>query len=125
MMGYAIRLQSIFTRILLVTVAIQGMAPDATDLASGRALGVICSVLGNTSFLRFDDGAKLEVCGPAQREAMQVMKRGVEAPEGLGFEPKGSASPINALASSRLSHPNTNGLALLDDLVQSLCRLRC
>ena len=84
--------------ILLVAMAIQGIAPDATDLASGRALGVICSVLGNAWFPWVDDGTKPEVCRPPQRETTQILREGLKHLPALGFEPRVSAPPIYTLS---------------------------
>src|SRR3954463_4550265 len=78
-MGRATHHRSITSAILLVAVAIQAIGPDTWDLASLRALDLLCLVLFDSCPCPDPEPIPEDVCGPAQpsitRKAMELVGR--------------------------------------------------
>jgi hypothetical protein len=115
----------VWLHVLLIATAIQGLTPDAHDLASIKALWLFCPVLAEANCLADDDGLPDEVCGPARSAANLIFRTG-----------KSREVPYPAFASTDSFLPTfqTNALrsisrhpfsARIDDLIYSLCRINC
>ena len=59
---------SVWLYFVLIAIAIQGVTPDAQDLASIKSLWLFCPALAGSRHLAAEDGLPDEVCGPAQPE---------------------------------------------------------
>lgn len=110
---------------LLIASAIQGVTPDAQDVASIKALWLFCPVLADAGSLGDDDGLPDEVCG-RDESAADMMIRTAKSGEG--------SYPAFASTYSLLPTLQTNALrsicrhrfsAMIDDLIYSLCRINC
>ena len=118
---------SVWLYCLLIAVAIQGVTPDAQDLASINALLMFCPALADSRDLAGEDGLPDEVCGPAQPQ-MSVGLRGRVEPNDLA-NPLSESNEQHDLLTSHLgavrSHACGGKHAGLDDLIYALCRLKC
>ena len=70
------RFHSICVHFVLITTAIQGVTPDAHDLASLNALRVFCPPLSSSGAVPQDDGLPDtdDVCGSTTIETEQVFR---------------------------------------------------
>ena len=118
---------SVWLNCLLIAVAIQGVTPDAHDLASLNSLVMFCADLADSRDLAGEDGLPDEVCGPAQPE-IGVGLRGRVEPNDLVDRLSGMTDQHDLLTSHRgaLRSQAPGGKHVrLDDLVYALCRLKC
>jgi hypothetical protein len=119
--------QSILLYCLLIAVAIQGVTPDAQDLASINCLLMFCPALADSRDMAGEDGLPDEVCGPAQSRISVGLRVRVE-PNSLANR-RSETSDQNDLLTSHLgalrSHARGGKNVRLDDLIYALCRLKC
>ena len=118
---------SVWFYFLLIAVAIQGVTPDARDLASINCLALLCPALSDSSNLTGEDGLPDEVCGPAQND-LGVGLRGKAEPNELANSHSATADqrgPLTSLVAALRFHARGGKHPRLDDLIYSLCRLRC
>jgi hypothetical protein len=124
-MGQGRLSHTICLQFLLIASAIQGVTPDARDLASIKALWLFCPVLAEANSLADDDGLPDEVCGPAQSAANLIFRT---AKSGDVSHPA-SASTESLLptlqSSARRSVYRHRCSARIDDLIYALCRINC
>jgi hypothetical protein len=112
---------------LLIAIAIQGVTPDAHDLASINSLLLFCPALADSRGLDGEDGLPDEVCGPAQPD-MGVRLRDRAAPNGLANGLSGTTDhhdPLTIRLRALRSHARGDKHPRLADLIYALCRLRC
>jgi hypothetical protein len=117
---------SLCLRSVLIAVAIQGVTPDAQDLASLNSLRVFCPVLSGSGMPCRDDGLPDEVC-----EAMTIeIDRELLANAGLNAlvtlnhvksENLATTIPSNALLLRRVGRHSTAA----HDVPHCLCLLKC
>ncbi len=67
-MGQGRLYHSIWLQLVLIAIAIQGVTPDANDMASLHAVRFLCPVLADPGAVRDDDGSPDEVCEPVRLE---------------------------------------------------------
>ena len=118
---------SIWFYVLLIAVAIQGVTPDAQDLASIKTLRLLYPSLADSGNEPDNDGLPDEVCGPAQPDSAMLLRRRPE--------PNDLANALSLWTDH--DHPLTIklGAVRLDDcggklprvhdLICSLCRFQC
>ena len=117
---------SVWLYFLLIAIAIQGVTPDARDLASGNALLLFCPALADSRDLTGEDGLPDEVCGPAQPE-LGVGSRGRSETNDLANRLSGTTDQLHPLpihhgalrSHAQGKHPR------MDELITALCRLKC
>jgi hypothetical protein len=125
-MGQGRRARSITARILLIALAIQGITPDAQDLASLNALRLFCPDLADSKSLADNDDSPDDVCGSVQLDMHLAIRKRMDSRilPFLGFVWIGHRSPM--VASSALQfHSPLGPNARVGDLIHSLCRLTC
>ena len=112
---------------LLIAIAIQGVTPDAHDLASWNFIRLLCSFLSGPEKLADNDDLPDEVCGPIQPETRTVLRGKDE----LGCR-SGSASlsSVHAQLQPLAVEVYRNGCRDATnrrraELIHSLCRLQC
>ena len=118
---------SVWLYFLLIAIAIQGVTPDARDLASGNALLLFCPALADSRDLTGEDGLPDEVCGPAQPE-LSVGLRGRAEPNELANRPSGTTDQLDPFLihlGALQSHDRVGKHPRLDHLIYALCRLKC
>jgi hypothetical protein len=124
-MGQGRLSHTICLQFLLIASAIQGVTPDAKDLASIKALWFFCPVLAEANSLADDDGLPDDVCEPV-RSAADLMIRTAK--------PGDVPYPSFASTDSLLPAFQTNALrsvsrhcfsAKIDELIYTLCRINC
>ena len=124
-MGQGRLSHTICLQFLLIASAIQGVTPDAHDLASIRALRLFCLLLANAGTLADDDGLPDEVCGPIQSAAHLIIRAAklgnVAHP---AFASTESLLPTFQSRSQR-SIWRHHDSARNDDLVYCPCRINC
>jgi hypothetical protein len=119
--------RSFWLYLLLIAAAIQGVTPDAQDLASLNSFFLLCPSLADAENLAGNDELPDEVCGPAKLEVNGILcDRGEIA--GLVSIPSFSSSDYLMLASSIAAvgagaRRGTN--RRLRDPIYCLCRLQC
>jgi hypothetical protein len=124
LMGPATGSHPISIPILLIALTIQGVIPDAHDLASLRALNLVCMVLINLDSSSNDCDSADDVCGPVRSGITSEMRELLKRLASTGFELPGPTVPSigrGALRFSSLPSP----IVRIDDLIHSLCRLIC
>jgi hypothetical protein len=124
-MGQGRLSQTICLQFLLIASAIQGITPDAHDLASIKALWLFCPVRAEAGRLADDDGLPDDVCGPAQSAAALIIRTGksgdVSHPAYTSTE-----SLLPTFQSCALRSVSRHSCsARIDDLIYSLCRINC
>jgi hypothetical protein len=111
--------------ILLMAVAIQAILPDAHDLASFKALNVVCVLLPFDLDLSADDcEPSEEVCGPIRSGITSEMRELVRKLTAIGFDLNGPTGLMIGPGNSRCSSLDSAVLRF-DDLIHFLCRLIC
>jgi hypothetical protein len=110
--------------ILLVTLTLQGIVPDAHDLASLRGLDLVCMVLFELDFSTDDFDSADEVCGPVlsgiTRQTRKLLN--LLATAGLNL----TRQTVPSLANSPFCYLSPHGsIVRIDDPIHSLCRLIC
>jgi len=124
-MGQGRLSHTICLKVLLIASAIQGVTPDAQDLASIKALRFFCPVVAEAGSLADDDDLPDEVCGPAQCAA-DLIARAAKSGD-LLYHPFKSTElilPTSQRNSLRLvSHHRFS--ARIDDLIYTLFRINC
>jgi hypothetical protein len=125
-MGQARRARSIPAYFLLFALAIQGITPDAQDLASLNALRLFCPQLADLKSLPGDDESLDDVCGPADLEMYQAIRKLMvsRASRFLSFVSTGHRTRMATWDILPLPSPLGRD-ARIGDLIQSLCRLTC
>ncbi len=121
------RCHSVWLYFLLIAVAIQGVTPDARDLASMNSLLLFCPALADSRDLAGEDGLPDEVCEPAESE-MGVGLRGGLEPNDLANRLWGATDQYDPLPfdlRARRSHAGGRKHSRTDDLIYALCRLKC
>jgi hypothetical protein len=118
-MGQTRRARSIAAYFLLFALAIQGITPDAQDLASLNALRLFCPQLD-------DDESLDDVCGPADLDMYQAIRKLMDsrASRFLRFVSTGHGTRMIRWDTLPLPSPLGRN-ARIGDLIHSLCRLIC
>jgi len=110
--------------ILLIALTLQGIIPDAHDLASLQGLNLVCMVLLELDFSSNDCDSADEVCGPIHSgitpETRELLNRVATA--GLKLT-RQTVPSIGNGSSWYLSPPGP--IVRIDDPIHSLCRLIC
>jgi hypothetical protein len=117
---------SVWLHFVLIAVAIQGVVPDAQDLASINILLLFFPALADSRELSGQDGLPDEVCGPAQPE-LGVGSRGRSETNDLANRLSGTTDQLYPLpihhgalrSHAHGKHPR------IDELITALCRLKC
>jgi hypothetical protein len=125
-MGQARRARSISGYLLLFALAIQGMTPDAQDLASLNALRLLCPQADDSKSLLDDEDSPDDVCGSVQLEMLLAIRKRIDSRilPFLGFVWTAHHVPMVHSATLQLPPPfGRNGRT--GDLIHSLCRLTC
>lgn len=123
-MGHGRRIRSLVRWFLLIVSAIQGITPDARDLASSLALRILSPSILGTSTLRQDDNVPYDVC-VAVRPAPSLQacrENGSRPPAYLASRGLERADESGTLA-PRLS--TVRNLRRGPDLHEKVCRLVC
>ncbi len=126
-MGQGMRFHSISVQriVLLIVLALQGIAPDARDLASLRGLYVLCQLPTPPDASADDTGEMADdVCGPMGRAMNSDLREQLE--QSVRFEfisntPVVSLSPACTFQSKAIQRLVLQS----DDLTRSPCRLIC
>jgi hypothetical protein len=125
-MGHGRLFHRICLHSLLIAVAIQGVTPDAQDLASFNALRLFCPALADTSNLDDNNDLPDDVCGPVEFETDSVVRG----------RSKSDDQPLRAFVSIELhvlkiqsnalrSAPGDGAIMRINDMIDSMCRLDC
>jgi hypothetical protein len=125
-MGQARRARSIAAYFLLFALAIQGITPDAQDLASLNALRLFCPQLADSKSLLDEDESLDEVCGPAELDMYQAIRTLLDsrASASLSFVSTGHRTRMVRWDNFPLPSPLGRN-ARIGDLIHSLRRLIC
>ena len=119
--------RSFWHYLLLTAIAIQGLTPDAQDLASLNALFLLCPYLTDPENFVGNDVLPNDVCGPAKPELVGYLRDGGEF-GGLLRLPVFSLNAhlmlSNPFAARRASSCGGTDRRL-HDLIDRLCKLRC
>jgi hypothetical protein len=123
-MGKGTRLHSISSHLVLIAVAIQGITPDVHDLASFRALHLLCPFLDSSDCWEDEDDLPDESSGPVRPGLRWVMGRLLDPTADSRFVSAETKVQLITLDALRLAGPcgtfvRTNGLIFW------LCRLAC
>lgn len=125
-MGQARRARSIAAYFLLFALAIQGITPDAQDLASLNALRLYCPQLADLKSLLDDDESLDDVCGPADLEMYQAIRKLMESRASRFLSFVSTVHRTRIVRWDTLPLPSSLGRnARIGDLIHSLCRLTC
>ncbi len=124
-MGQRTRFLSIPVQfVLLIAVAIQGITPDANDLASTKALRLLCQLSADFRIPNDDaDQACGEVCGSLRRTVRLILAEAAGA-EHFDFISVFIKTPLDDLATG-VSLANRARSLPDGDLPQVLCRMLC
>jgi hypothetical protein len=125
-MGQAKRTRSIPAHFLLFALTIQGITPDAQDLASLHALRLFCPQLADLKSLLDDDESPDDVCGPVQLDMHLAIRKRMDsrALPFLGFVSTEHRTPLVPPASLQLISPFGRNVRN-GDLIHALCHLTC
>jgi hypothetical protein len=124
MMGQGRRFAYFWLCIVLVATAMQGITPDAQDLASLKLLRMICPTFGSDLGSPGEDEPAAQVCEPLQRDqgARKPQTANEIPPPGwitIAISPKTFSRDGRLVASLRNQEKRPDGLIL------SPGRLRC
>jgi hypothetical protein len=124
-MGRARRSHSMCLPILLIAVVIQGILPDAHDLASLRALNLVCMLLPlDLNFSSDNDEPSEEACGEVRSGITVEMRELVQKLAVIGIDLSGPTRLMIGPGNSRC--PSKDGaVPRFDDLINFLCRRIC
>jgi hypothetical protein len=116
------RYHAIFLPTLLVAMAIQGATPDAHDLASNKALQLLCPAVHNSSLPTDNDGFPDEVCGTIRTGIPSFFCESIHFPKTISV----IAGSLARLTSRNIlrSYPQAC-LVGIDGLPHFLCRWIC
>jgi len=124
LMGQGRRIQSVYRRILLIAVAIQGITPDAADLASAQSLMRLGPALADDQADRGVDEWPYEACTVPPIHVGGTKRPRAEQPPPADFlaaQPPGQPLPgDDPRLVSRASIPVRS-----PRIIHSLCRLLC
>src|SRR5262249_23407864 len=124
LMGQGRRIQSVYRRILLIAVAIQGITPGAADLASARSLVLLCPALPHDEACRGGALWPDEACTVSPIRVNGPKRQWAKDPPPADF--LASQPPVQALPGDR---PRLVGRASIPvrspRIIHSLCRLLC
>ena len=122
------RFHSICLHFVLIATAIQGVTPDAHDLASLNALRVFCPPLSSSGAVPQDDGLPDtdDVCGSTTIETEQVFRANADL-NALVTRAHAAGETHATTTSSKAYRSLTDGgdTTATDDLLRCLCRLNC
>jgi hypothetical protein len=110
--------------ILLIATLLQGITPDPVDLASSRALLLICPILGNDNGLQQDDGSPFHVCEPLQPD-LALRCRQTEDDEPVRVRALNHPSCQDSVFDTQYTGHNSDGGGRSNGLIRSLCRFLC
>ena len=120
------RCRSICLYLALIAVAIQGLTPDAHDLASLNSLRVLCPAFSDSTTLPSDDGLPDEVCGPMTFEMDLVSRTRSDSNSLTTLAYLASDESALALPSgARRSRLGSCHIVRADAPLHCLCRLNC
>jgi hypothetical protein len=124
LMGQAARCHRISIPILLIAVTIQGIIPDARDLASLRALNLVCQVIFSVEFGCDDCSSSDEVCALPLSEKTREKRESAECRATSYFELPG---PTASMIGPHVYRYWFLGKAIvrIDDLIHSHSCLNC
>jgi hypothetical protein len=123
-MGRATRSHRISIPILLIAVTIQGIIPDADDLASLRALNLVCQDIFGIGFCCDDCGSSDEVCAPLRSEQIWEKRELTERQATSRFGWPGPTAPMIGPHGYRSSSLGSS-IVRIDDLIHSHSCLNC
>jgi hypothetical protein len=125
-MGHGRPFHSTVLHVILIALAIQGVTPDAYDLASLNALRLFCPLLGLPTKLTDDDELPDEICGPAEAVThSSILGRGRADKRSWPAHPA-NEDRVPATRSYRVQPTtHTDQIVQFGDLVSILCRLDC
>ena len=123
-MGQGRHIQSLVRGFLLIAVAIQGITPDAQDLASPRAIQLLFPNLDEDRAIRDEDDLPDDVCESAPLKSNWVSRRiGGARPHSDHAATAGRGDPLRCETRERTCHGGI-GVPFLR-LNDSLCRRNC
>ena len=125
-MGQGRLSRSFCLHVLLIALAIQGISPDAENVASINALKLLCPLLADADHMVDEDEFPDDVCEPARveielRRCQPADSNGSPFPRGATDEARLGRVRINAMQFAARS----GSLPRADRLIHSLCRLKC
>ncbi len=125
-MGQTRRARSIAAYFLLFALAIQGITPDAQDLASLNALRLFCPQLADLQSSLDDDESADDVCGPADLDMYQAIRKRMDsrASRFLSLVSTGHRTRMVRRDTLPVRSPLGRN-ARIGNLIHSLCRLIC
>jgi hypothetical protein len=120
------RARSVAAHFVLFALAIQGITPDARDLASLNALRVFSAYLADSSSLADDDESADQVCGSAEVAVHLTIRKRMDsrALPLVGVTLSGPRPPSAALAALQSARPLAPNICFCD-FIHILCRLTC
>jgi hypothetical protein len=115
----------IWLQLSLIAVAVQGITPDAQDMASLKALWLLCLPLADSGVPSDDDGTPDEVCEPVGAQINRIARQPVGCDEQVRPVSVSIESRPNSVAAagSMIGKPARTNSG--DGLVFDLCRLNC
>jgi hypothetical protein len=141
-MGKGFLFRAVLTRVCLVAMAIQGVTPDAQDLASPALSRVLRAITAPDGLTGLDaarggalpppgpgrdpsrDGMPDEVCAPVSAPSRVAVRASVEGRSHLDLPPPPPTDPSSRTGGARPAHP-AGPAAGGDRLTVGLCRLTC
>jgi hypothetical protein len=125
-MGQARPARSISAYCLLFALAMQGITPDAQDVASLNALRLLCPNISDSKSLLDDDESPDDVCESVQLDTHLAIRKRIDSRllPFLGFVSTGHRTPMVPLATPQLPSPFGRNVRI-GDLIHVLCRLTC
>jgi hypothetical protein len=111
--------------LLLIATAIQGVTPDARELASSRMLHLLSKLAGEPDFSDHEPASSSGgICGPESNFVTRIVRSVKDARRSSGA---GSPRAVARVASSPppALRPTEDVWALPGTMIRSLCRLRC
>jgi hypothetical protein len=124
LMDRAARSHRISIPILLIAVTIQGIIPDAQDLASLRALNLVCQVIFRVGSGCDDCSSPDDVCAPLLSEKTWEKTKPAECRATSCFGLPGPTAPMIGPHGYRYSFLG-KAIVRIDDLIHSHSRLNC
>ncbi len=118
--------RTICLQFLLAATAIQGITPDAQDLASINAFLILCPRVASANHPTADDGLPDDVCGLTNSENNVIVRGRIGKSEPNLLEPQSmnSNSDVACLHLLRLTNQDSHA-ARIENPIQSTCRLKC
>jgi hypothetical protein len=123
-MGQRTRFSWFSFHLLLIATMVQGIAPDAHNLASLKGLHLLASTLGHVSIPEGDEASTDEVCGSAQVKPSRFVGECDERSPAALPGSAGTRGGITESAALRRANSRRD-VPWIEDLVHSHCRLTC